>query len=87
MKAGATSEHKGDIYEPGAKCKGKGKEESSKVILPVNEEVRNWNIGLFKVLESPVEQKFMLHMSYVNLLFSSMHIYTEFGSLMWEIWC
>lgn len=41
MKAGATSEHKGDIYEPGAKCKGKGKEESSKVILPVNEEVRN----------------------------------------------
>lgn len=41
MKAGATSEHKGDIYEPGTKCKGKGKEESSKVMLPVNEEVRN----------------------------------------------
>lgn len=41
MKAGATAEHKEDIYEPGAKCKGKRKEGSSKVMLPVNEDVRH----------------------------------------------
>lgn len=37
----------------------------------------------FKIPESLVEQKFMPYINYINLLFSSKHIYGELGSLMW----
>lgn len=37
----------------------------------------------FKIPESLAEQKFMPHINYINLFFSSKHTYGELGSLMY----
>lgn len=65
---------------------GRGKRKdrrSSKVMLSVNEDVRHQNIRLSRVPKNLEDQKFMPHVNYANLLFSSKHTYAELGSLMW----